>query len=115
MKLALRVKELIDGRGLSIQELASRIDVDEATAERLYQGQSTQIDLTTLGALCEALDVLPHDIVVRVDEPQPSVAGGAPMPRAIDVPTQDTDEISKAQPELKEGSGSDVGEYTPGA
>ena len=108
MKLALRVKELVDSRGWNLQDFVSQTGLDAETAQRLYQGQSTQIDLSTLGKLCELFGALPNEIVVRVDEPQPSVAEGAPMPRSIDVPVQGIDEVNKARPELKDGPGSDA-------
>ncbi len=74
MKVALRVKELADARGWDTRELAHRAGMDEQTAADLYHGRSTQIDLSTFGDLCTALGVEPAEILVAVEEKEPSVA-----------------------------------------
>ncbi len=95
MKVSLRVKELVDARGLNAQELASQTGVDAETASRIYNGESVEMDLTTLGALAQLLGVLPNELVAEVEEPQQSVIDTGEMPRSIDVPTQGIDEIKK--------------------
>ena len=88
MKAVLRLKELVDARGLNIRDLASQAGVDLETAQRLYDGQSTELDLTALGHLAQALGVQPPELLQEVEEPQPSVLEGADAPRDEVVPTQ---------------------------
>jgi transcriptional regulator with XRE-family HTH domain len=93
--VALRVRELAEERGLDLQEMASRTGLDPETAERLYNGEPVEIDLTTLGRLSELFGVLPNELVAEVIEPQPSVIDTGEMPRSVDVHTQDLDEVKK--------------------
>ena len=104
----MQVKELVDARGWSVQELANQAGLDLESAQRLYEGRSANMDLTTLGHLCEMFNVLPNDIVIRVVEPQPSVIDTGELARDPAVPTQTVDDVNKSRPELKDGPGSDV-------
>ncbi len=102
MKVAVRVKELVDGRGWNVEEFARQAGVDAETAQSLYSGQTTEIELGALGRLSQALGVTPPDIVSDVTEKQLS-AGQAPSPRAPEVPEQTMDEIKKSPPEPNAG------------
>src|SRR5688500_6531957 len=84
VKVAVRIKELVDERGWNAQQLAQTIGTDEQTARSLYDGQPTELDLAALGHLAEALGVTPPEIVAEVQEKQPSVEV-APSPRSIAV------------------------------
>jgi len=95
MKLALNVKDLADARGWNAQEMASQTGLDEKTVSALYNGDDVELDLTALGHLATALGVLPNEIVANVIEPQPSIADGAPMPRAVSVPEQTLDQVKR--------------------
>lgn len=86
MKVTLNVKALVDARGWDAGDLAAQADLPRATAEHLYAGHSTELDLAAEARVCQALGVLPQDILVSVEEPQPSVAV-APAPRGIATPS----------------------------
>ena len=88
MKAALRLREMVDAQGLDIRDVAQRAGLDLETAQSLYAGQETEIDLTALGHLAQVLGVQPPDLVLDVEEPQHSVLEGAPPPRDEEVPTQ---------------------------
>ncbi len=66
--IKLRVKEVVDQKGLKITELAERANIAYGTAHSLYKGHVTRIDLDTLDRVCEALEVDLVDILVRVTE-----------------------------------------------
>ena len=102
MRLSTRVKELVDQRGWSMQEFANAVGVDQATAERIYSGQSAEMDLATLSSLSQALGVTPPEIVAQVQEAQPSI-GDAPSPRDPDVDVQTMDQVKKTPPEPNAG------------
>ena len=88
MKAALRLKELVDARGLDIRDVAQGAGLDPETARSIYDGQAVELDLTTLGHLAQVLGVQPPDLLQEIEEPQPSVLEGAPAPRDPDVGTQ---------------------------
>lgn len=95
MKVALRLDQLTAGNGLDAETLAAQTGVTSEVAQSLLAGESTEIELSTLGRLAEMLGVLPNELVAEVDDPQQSVIDGAESPRSLDVPTQGMDEIKK--------------------
>ncbi len=82
MRVALQIRELVDARGWDVSELARVAEVDQQTAQDLYDGKPTEIDLATESRLSQALGVRPDELLADVEEPQPS-ASEAPMPRSI--------------------------------
>ena len=81
MRVTHNIKALVDARGWDVPELARRAGLDPATAESLYAGRSTTIDLAAHSRVSEALDVRPDEILASVEEPH----SGAPA-RTIDRP-----------------------------
>jgi DNA-binding Xre family transcriptional regulator len=94
MKATLRVKELVDERGWNVRELARQADLDPETAQSMYEGRSTEMELSALSRLSEVLGVLPDEIVASVEEKQPS-AQDAPAPRSIDTSEEDITHIGE--------------------
>ncbi len=82
MKVTVRIQELMNGRSMGVTELARELGVDEATAQSLAEGRSTEIEMPVLSRLAEIFNVTPPEIVAGVEEPQPSVED-APMPRSL--------------------------------
>lgn len=72
MRVTLAVKELMDARGWDVAELARQAEIDPATAESIYAGRSTEMDLATHSKVSEVLGVLPNEILVSVEEPHSS-------------------------------------------
>lgn len=97
MKITLHVQPLVDARGWSVDEFARRAGLDPATAESVYAGRSTELDLAAHSRISEALDVLPNEILASVEEPQDSAAV-APEPRTLDTPTyqEPTGEVTES-------------------
>ena len=57
----LRVRELRDARGWTLQELADRLETSAATVHKIETGK-TWIGRDMLRRLCVALDVEPHEV-----------------------------------------------------
>ncbi len=98
MKVALRVKELVDARGWDVRELAHRTGVDEQKADDLYHGRTTQIDLSTFGDLCTVLGVEPAEILVAVEEQEPSVIEQTPPSANSEEPARVRDGFTRETP-----------------
>ena len=65
-----RVKEVMDRQSITVRDLAKRADIAYNTANALYRGYQTRIDLPILDRVCEVLGVQPGDLFVRqLDEP----------------------------------------------
>ncbi len=73
MRVCLRVRELLDARGMGVDDLARLTGMDPQTARSVYDGQPTEMDLTTQGHIAQALGVRPDEILGEVQEEQPSV------------------------------------------
>lgn len=61
-----RVKEVMDRQGITVRELADRAHITYNTANALYRGYQTRVDLPILDRVCEVLDVQPGDLFVRL-------------------------------------------------
>jgi putative transcriptional regulator len=59
----LRVKEILDERGISIVEATKLTGLNYHTIAGFYKGHSVRIDYNTLAALCDGLGVQPKDII----------------------------------------------------
>ncbi len=69
MRVTLNVKALVDAHGWDVTELARQVGLDPATAESIYAGRSTEIDLATHSRVSQVLGVRPDEILVSVEEP----------------------------------------------
>lgn len=55
--------DLLDAHGLTLTELASRIDLTQANLSILKNGRAKAIRFTTLAAICRELDCQPGDLL----------------------------------------------------
>lgn len=62
----LRLKELLDERGMSRNQLAKLIDARFEVVSKWYNGKVEKLDLDILARMCYALDCDAADIVVYV-------------------------------------------------
>lgn len=70
MKTRLRVKELAKEKGLSMTMLHKKSDVAYGTVRKIFRNPYTEITLTTLNRLAEALEVESKELIESVpDEP----------------------------------------------
>ena len=58
-----RLHELLGQRRMKVAGLAQLSGVSYPQLHRLYHGRTTRIDLQTLNALCNALEVTPNDLL----------------------------------------------------
>ena len=65
MPLAFRVREIREALGISQAELARRADIRPSTLSAIETNKTKGIDLTTLEAIANALDVDPSILIVR--------------------------------------------------
>ena len=62
-RIAVRLDQLLERRGLTLTELAERVDVTVVNLSVLKNGRARAIRFSTLTALCEALDCQPGDLL----------------------------------------------------
>ena len=62
----LRLKEIMDERGITRNQLAKLIDARFEVVGKWYKGEVEKMDLDILARICYALDCKAEDIVVYV-------------------------------------------------
>ena len=66
-KIAVHLDRLLEQRGMTLTELAERVDVTVVNLSILKNGRARAIRFSTLTALCEALDCQPGDLLSYED------------------------------------------------
>ena len=62
-RVELRLKEIMDARGISRNQLAKRIDARFEVVGKWYKGEVEKMDLDNLARICYALDCTTEDII----------------------------------------------------
>ena len=62
----LRLKEIMDARGISRNQLAKRIDARFEVVGKWYKGEVEKMDLDILARICYALDCTTEDLIKYV-------------------------------------------------
>ena len=62
----LRLKEVMDERGISRNQLAKRIDARFEVVSKWYKGEVEKMDLDILARICYALDCTTDDLLTYV-------------------------------------------------
>ncbi len=62
--IEVRLDELIEARGLTLTELAKRVDITLANLSVLKNGRARAVRFSTLAAICRELDCQPGDLLV---------------------------------------------------
>jgi putative transcriptional regulator len=65
MTIHLRLKEIMEARGLTAKELAARTHISEAAISEWRTNKVVRISLATLNTLCVALECEPGDMIVK--------------------------------------------------
>lgn len=68
MKIRMALNELLQERGRSLYWLTKQIGTDYTTMHRFKSGKAGGITFDMLGRICEALECMPSDLLVVVDE-----------------------------------------------
>lgn len=61
--IIVRLDEVLEERGMTLTELASRIGLTQANVSILKTGKAKAIRFSTLSAICEALECQPGDLL----------------------------------------------------
>lgn len=64
MKIVIRLDEMMLKRNISLNELSSRVGITLSNLSILKNQKAKAIRLSTLAALCKALDCQPGDLIV---------------------------------------------------
>jgi putative transcriptional regulator len=70
MKIKMALNELLQERGRSLYWLTKQIGTDYTTMHRFKSGKAAGVTFDMLGRICEALECMPSDLLVVVDEKQ---------------------------------------------
>jgi putative transcriptional regulator len=62
-KIAVHLDRLLEERGMTLTELAERVDVTVVNLSILKNGRARAIRFSTLTALCEVLECQPGDLL----------------------------------------------------
>jgi putative transcriptional regulator len=62
-RIVVRLDRLLEERGLTLTELAQRVDITIVNLSVLKNGRARAVRFSTLTGLCEALDCQPGDIL----------------------------------------------------
>ncbi len=63
MPVVVHLDRLLEERGMTLTELAQRVDVTVVNLSILKNGRARAIRFSTLAALCEALDCQPGELL----------------------------------------------------
>ena len=63
MPIAVKLDDMLRERGMTLTELAERIDLTLANASILKSGKAKAIRFSTLEAICRELDCQPGDLL----------------------------------------------------
>ncbi len=64
-KIAVHLDRLLEKRGMTLTELADRVDITIVNLSILKNGRARAIRFSTLTALCEALNCQPGDLLTH--------------------------------------------------
>lgn len=64
-RIEVRLDELLEDRGMTLAELARRVNVTAVNLSVLKNGRAKAIRFSTLTAICDVLDCEPGDLLVR--------------------------------------------------
>ena len=71
MAIVITLDRMLQQRGMTLSELAGRIDITLANLSILKTGKARAVRFSTLDALCRELDCQPGDLIVQTPGPQP--------------------------------------------
>ena len=68
MTIRVRLRDLLEKRGMAQTELQARSGLGYSTINALYHGKTERVEFSTLNALCEVLDCSVGEILEHVPE-----------------------------------------------
>ncbi|GMX62915.1 hypothetical protein Elgi_27220 [Paenibacillus elgii] len=73
MKIKIRLKELLEEKGISQRQLSLRMNMRPATISHLCSDSVDRVYIRTLEQICDALDITVDQLVVSVNEKEDAV------------------------------------------
>ena len=70
MPIRLNLEKVMADRGISLTELAERVDITLANLSILKSGKAKAVRFSTLAAICQALDCQPADLLEHRPDPR---------------------------------------------
>lgn len=70
MSIVIRLDEVMAKRKMSLNELSERVGITLSNLSILKNQKAKAIRLSTLAAICKALDCQPGDIIVYTNDPK---------------------------------------------
>ena len=74
IEIGTRIKSTRDLRGLTLDDIASRVGVAKSTISRYENGTISKLKLPVLESIAKALDVDPNWIIGNTDDPDASLS-----------------------------------------
>lgn len=68
MPVRLRLREILEERGISQRELARRMNIRSSTVSHLCSDKVNAAYFDTLEQICKTLDIPLHELIVMEDE-----------------------------------------------
>ncbi|MNO77573.1 Helix-turn-helix domain protein [compost metagenome] len=68
MKIRIRLREILEERGISQRQFALSMDMRIATINHLCSDSVDRVYIRTLEQICEALDITVDQLIVSVEE-----------------------------------------------
>lgn len=72
MKIKIRLKEILEERGMSQRQLSLLMNIRHATINHLCSDNVDRVYIRTLEQICEALNITVDQLIVSVDDNEPS-------------------------------------------
>ena len=67
MPVVVHLDRLLEERGMTLTELAQRVDISVVNLSVLKNGRARAVRFSTLSALCEVLECQPGDLLCHQD------------------------------------------------
>ncbi|MHA6532308.1 helix-turn-helix domain-containing protein [Paenibacillus sp. BAC0078] len=68
MKIKIRLKDILDQRGMSQRQLARQMNLRPSTINHLCSDSVDRVYIRTLEVICDALDISIHELIVEDSE-----------------------------------------------
>lgn len=65
MKIKIRLREILEEKGISQRQLALQMNIRPATINHLCSDSVDRVYIRTLEHICEALDIHIHELIVE--------------------------------------------------
>ncbi|MDJ1121940.1 helix-turn-helix transcriptional regulator [Olsenella sp. YH-ols2217] len=67
-RIVLRLDRMMVERHVSLQDLAAQVGITQANLSKIKNNRVSALRLSTLAAICEALDCQPGDLLEYIDD-----------------------------------------------